>query len=228
MSKVSAVVYLQSHARTSVLQQLANVRRFAFLHHATIVEIFSESEVVEPNKWPTLRQAIAAAHILKAKLVVAELGRLARNPKFLSELASSGLDFAACDNRRANRLDIHILKSIAEEESRQRSRRTRQGLAAARERGVKPWSDKGRRQSLFVRRRNALNAISVVLPRIRSLRNSGFSYQKIANELNTLGEKTIRGNKWTAMGVRLALRTAEANEGALKTAMVSAGASEAH
>jgi hypothetical protein len=50
--------------------------------------------------------------------VVAKLDRLARNVAFTSALMESGVDFVACDNPHANRLTIHILAAVAEDEAR--------------------------------------------------------------------------------------------------------------
>lgn len=75
--------------------------------------------------------------MIGAKLVVAKLDRLARNVAFMSALMESGVDFVCCDNPYANRLTIHILAAVAEDEARRISERTKAALQAAKRHGVK-------------------------------------------------------------------------------------------
>ena len=72
---------------------------------------------------------------LEGTLVIAKLDRLARNVHFVSGLMESGISFTACDNPHANRLTIHILAAVAEDEARRISERTKAALAAYKARG---------------------------------------------------------------------------------------------
>ena len=72
----------------------------------------------------------------RAVLLLAKLDRLARNVAFVSGLMESGVEFVAADMPTVNRLTIHILAAVAEEEARMISARTKAALAAAKARGV--------------------------------------------------------------------------------------------
>ena len=103
-------------------------------------EIIASYQGIETGKRadrPELAKAIAHAKRAKATLVIAKLDRLARNVHFLSGLMESRVDFVCCDNPHANRLTLHILAAVAEDEARRISERTKAALAAFKARGGK-------------------------------------------------------------------------------------------
>ncbi len=117
--------------------QKAAVVSFVRQHDATVLAEYKEIESGKKAKRPKLTEAIGHAKLAKATVVVAKLDRLARNVAFTSALMESGVDFVACDNPHANRLTIHILAAVAEEEGMRISQRTKDALTSARRRGVK-------------------------------------------------------------------------------------------
>src|SRR5687767_2981985 len=117
--------------------QQAAVEAFAKQHGAKIVASYTEVESGKRADRPALAQAIPHAKLAKATLVVAMLDRLARNVAFLSSLMESGCDFVAVDNPHANKLTIHILAAVAQDEAERISERTKAALKAAKRRGVK-------------------------------------------------------------------------------------------
>ena len=70
-------------------------------------------------------------------LLIAKLDRLARTVAFVSGLMEAGVEFVAADMPTVNKLTVHILAAVAEEEARMISARTKAALAAAKARGVK-------------------------------------------------------------------------------------------
>jgi DNA invertase Pin-like site-specific DNA recombinase len=209
--------------------QRATVEGFATSAGATIDASFVEVESGKRSDRPQLAKAIASARRSKARLVIAKLDRLARNVAFLSALMESGVDFVCVDNPTANRLTLHILAAVAEDEARRISERTTAALTAAKARGqllgsARPghWDGredarleglaKGREIARAVRRQKAIDGVADLLPNMQARRQAGASLAIIANELNAAGHKTTRGNDWSAMGVKLVLDRAATNK----------------
>lgn len=167
---------------------------------------------------PKLRQAIELCTRRKARLVIAKLDRLARDVAFTACLAGSGVDFVACDNQNATPLTINILASVAQEEARLISERTKAALRAARARGVtlgsarpghwegreelrRAGGEKGLAKSIEVRVKATEDAYKDVKPMMQALREQGEALCDIARKLNDDGHTTRRGAKWSSTQV---------------------------
>jgi DNA invertase Pin-like site-specific DNA recombinase len=206
--------------------QRTAIAEFAKRTGATIAREFVEVESGRKNERPELAKALAHAKRIGATLVIAKLDRLSRNVAFLAALMDSGIDFTAVDNPNANRLTIHILAAVAEDEARRISERTKAGLAEARRCGRKlgsarPGHWKGREDAraaglasataaaALVNRSKAFDRIADLLPTIVESRKAGKSLAAIAAELNSAGQVTPRGGQWNPIQVSRALsRTA--------------------
>jgi len=158
---------------------------------------------------PKLAAALAHAKRAKATLLIAKLDRLSRNVAFLANLMDSRIDFVACDNPHANRLTVHILSAVAEEEARAISDRTKKALAAAKARGTQLGTNnltregtlRGAAAGLAAIQRAKAEAYRDLAPMIRGLSAAGKSLHQIARDLNEAGEVTRRGGRWNAMQV---------------------------
>lgn len=205
--------------------QEAAVREFAEREGGQIVASYTEVETGKRADRPELAKAIAHCKRARGTLVIAKLDRLARNLHFTSGLMESGVDFIACDCPFANRLTIHILAAVAEDEARRISERTRAALQAAKRRGVKlgsarpgHWNGREDKRQKGIRkaakiaaklnRESARAAYADLLPAMQALRAEGRSLQAIADALNQQGHETRRGRPWNKEQVRLVLQRA--------------------
>jgi DNA invertase Pin-like site-specific DNA recombinase len=178
---------------------------------------YREVESGRHNDRPELAKAIAHARRAHATLLIAKLDRLARNVHFISGLMESKVDFVACDMPTANRLTVHILAAVAEDEARAISERTKTALAAAKARGQQLGTNnltaegtrKGLAAAVVARRANAEAAYRDIAPMIVEMASAGTSFHAIAKRLNELGEVTRRGGQWSAMQVMRVLQAAK-------------------
>ena len=86
---------------------------------------------------PQLRKALEHCRKEGATLIVAKLDRLARNVSFLSRLLENDVEIVFCDFPQANKMVLHILAAISQNEAELIATRTRQALAAKKARGSK-------------------------------------------------------------------------------------------
>ena len=107
----------------------------------------------------------------------------------------SRIEFVCCDNPHANRLTLHILAAVAEDEARRISERTKAALAAYKARGGKLGTsanltpEAGKKGSESTRTK-ARTAYIAVLPKLQEWRLRGLSYRQIAALLNGAGYAT--------------------------------------
>ena len=124
------------------------------------------------------------------------------------------MDFIACDNPHANKLTIHILAAVAEDEAKRISERTRAALAAYRARGgllgaARPdgrrltpeLGVKGRARAREVQRAAVAAAYADLADDLATLRAEGLSLRTIAARLNADGHTTRRGQPWNPVQV---------------------------
>jgi DNA invertase Pin-like site-specific DNA recombinase len=122
----------------------------------------------------------------------------------------SGVEFVAADNPHANKLTIHILVAMAEQEAELISARTKAALAAAKKRGVslggfrgKVPTAKHRVLSTAALGRKADGRAADLAPTIKELQAAGATtLRAIADGLNARRIPTSRGSgEWSAVQV---------------------------
>jgi len=184
--------------------QKQEVKRFTLNCDNCIIAEFTEVETGTKKKHrPQFEQAKAIAKKEGAVLLIAKLDRLARNVHFISGLMESKVKFKALDMPEADNFTIHIFAAMAEREAKLISDRTKAALAARKARGEK-WKGKSNltpeaiAKATEVRKKNAKNNVNNrrATGYICSLRKQGYTYDRIAEHLNSEGFTTSRGKQF--------------------------------
>ncbi len=203
--------------------QAEAIRLYADATGGEVMRVYQEVESGRKDDRPEFDKAKAHARRIKGRLVIGKLDRLSRDVHFIAGLVKSGVDFVACDNPHANKLTIHILAAVAEDEADRVSQRTKAALAAAKARGVllgsarpghwegreearKAGATAGSRRAKAKRDADAMPVYGPALAVAGPMREAGESYQSIADELNGRGLTTVRGLSWSKMQVSRLLK----------------------
>ena len=176
-----------------------------------IIAEYIEVETGKSANRPQLNKALQCCKESNATLIVAKLDRLARNLHFVTSLQVANVDFICCDMPTANRLTIHIISAIAENEALLISQRTKQALAEKKKQGVKlgnPQNNgltenniaKGRSVRIENALSNEHNRKASTL--IGMMRNNGSKWSEIVSQLNQNGFRTRRNCQFDITAVK--------------------------
>jgi DNA invertase Pin-like site-specific DNA recombinase len=194
--------------------QEAAVTDYARAAGGGVLRAYTEVETGKRSDRPELARALADCKRSKAVLIIAKLDRLARNVHFLSGLMEAGVEFVCCDMPSANRLTLHIMAAVAEDEAKRISERTKTALAAYKARGgvlgsARPGAYRltgganaaAARRAGEVSRAHAQAAYADLAPAIATMRIEGLSLRQIAGRLNAEGHTTRQGKAWSGVQV---------------------------
>jgi len=183
---------------------------------SAVVAEFTEVESGRRDDRPALEQALIAARVHRAALVVAKVDRLTRSVGFLSRLLEAGVDVRFADlpalEGPTGRFMLQQMAAVAELEAGLISARTRSALAAAKARGQHlggyrggGFTSKARALSRETLLKSAERRALDLAPILRALRSEGItSPSKIAQALTSRGIPTAKGRAvWSAPAVRL-------------------------
>ncbi|MFL5766077.1 MAG: recombinase family protein [Bacteroidia bacterium] len=163
------------------------------------------------RKRPLLLEAINTAQTHNAILVVKESSRLTRFSLLLEFLLKSNLQFVCADSPNDTPFITKLKTSLAEEELLRISERTKAALAALKARGfVRDNSNHGltkdniqkgieKRIELALQNENNRRATGYIM----SLQKAGYTFQKMADELNNNGFKSSRNKEFYASSVHM-------------------------
>jgi DNA invertase Pin-like site-specific DNA recombinase len=141
-------------------------------------------------------------------LLIAKLDRLSRNVVFLFQIKDSGVDIACCDLPELNTLTLGIFATMAQHERELISKRTKEGLAAAKMKGKIIGRKKGYIRDheitgkiAIAKKAKSLATNEKTAKAIKHFKTKGFSNYAIAKELNQLGFTASRGGKLQAVQI---------------------------
>lgn len=190
--------------------QRAAIDAYCQQHGVTVAREYREVESGKRSDRPKLIAAIAHAKRAGTKLVIGKLDRLARNVHFISGLMESGIDFVACDVPEANRLLLHVMAAVAENEAKAISDRTIAALQQAKARGTalgatnpnsRNLTDEARAAGAKSTQQKAIEAYAKDAPAMVEMRANGSSLAEIAQALNDGGHTTRTGKQWNPVQV---------------------------
>jgi DNA invertase Pin-like site-specific DNA recombinase len=152
------------------------------------------------DRRPVFAEALKRAKKIKAPIVVAKLDRLSRDVAFIATLMARKVEFVTADDPTKSPFMLHIKAAVAEEERRMISQRTREALAAAKERGVVL----GNQQQADANKAAAAARDARLKPILERMWE--LPYRDIAQELTDRGIAAPRGGAWNPMSVMRAMK----------------------
>lgn len=183
---------------------------------SSIVASYTEIETGTAKRVrPELARALAHCRVMGAKLIVANVSRLTRDPDFMATLVAADVEVVFCDLPRVDgpvgRFMLRQMLSVAELEAGMIAERTRKALAAAKARGMRLGGDRGnltadsaqgRIASLKVRREQAARRRADLASILAEIRAAGAgTLRAVARELDARGVPAARGGRWSSSQV---------------------------
>jgi DNA invertase Pin-like site-specific DNA recombinase len=186
-------------AQRKAVQTFAQAEGFEIIAEYTEIETAKGSADALERR-PELRAALKAAKKTRCSVAVAKLDRLSRDVHFISGLMAQRVPFVVTAlGKNVDPFMLHIYAAIAQQEREIISRRTKEALAAAKERGVKL----GRQEIADMQRDAAAARDAILAPVLRE--TIELSAQKAADEIERRGLGKISFRTVMRARVRLGL-----------------------
>lgn len=172
---------------------------------------------------PQLAAALQAAKRLspatrnaRIPIVCSRLDRLSRDVAFISGLMAQRVPFiVATLGTNADPFLLHLYAAIAEQERAIISKRTKEGLAVAKARGVilgNPRLELSRQRGAMATRHAAQRFHAATMIQVRDILGASelasMSLHSIAASLNSRNYRTMRGETWNAASIGKLIRAA--------------------
>jgi len=152
-----------------------------------------------------LEKALRYCKRNRCTLLVGRLDRLSRNVHFISGLMESKVRFIAVEMPNASEFELNIRASLAQEERRMISERTKAAMAIAKRRGVKLGNP---RIHELVRKNQepAQEFARQLRPLLQRMQTAGMSQRRIVEELTFKQTPTRNGGSWSLMQLQRVLK----------------------
>lgn len=219
MSQVIAYIRRSQEKRGqkwSLARQESTIKQFCEVHQLQIVEIFTETESGMKDDRVELKKALNIAENLQIPVIVSSVSRLGRKlSKLASIIENPQLKVICCDvGLTTSFLQLAIHSIFAAEERSKISRRTKEGISAARQKaeaaglkfeiGNPRWSEAHCLPAAWEAKRAVGSATALKYGGLISgFRQLQMSWNSIAKELNNADYPTATGRgRWTHISVK--------------------------
>ena len=207
---MKAIIYTrlskrEAHEQTGLHTQLQDCEQFCAAHGYTVVDRVSEiaSGKLSDSVRVVLGAAIKRCRAEGLTLIVSKLDRLSRDSAFTTALLASGFQFkVAALGANADSFTISIYAALAQAEREAISSRTKRALAKLKADG-KPLGTfaakmplEARQRAQHTNRANAAAFKATLATTINGYVLQGLKHQQIADQLNSIGIKTMLGKSW--------------------------------
>lgn len=207
MSPSPVVVYLRrstnKNQKHSLDAQLASIEQFCKENSFKILKVFRETCSGATTDRPEFQEALRFAQRKKAPIIVKSLDRLGRNAEEVISLFSSEQFIVSDLGLNCDPSIIQSLAIYAQYERETISKRTKEGLKAAKAKGIQlgnPDLKKARVKAVKKTKQQA-DEFALSLHELFAL-NKGLSLSEQAKKLNQWNIPTRQGKQWTAQAIK--------------------------
>lgn len=204
MSSQSVIAYYRrstSKGQThSIARQQNIVQSFCEANDLTIEWLFEETASGKDMEREQLAQALRLSSSTKMPIIVSSLSRLGRNAGAVISLMDKQEIIVADKGMTCSKMVLQILAVVDQNERERISQRTRDGLKAAKEKGVvlgNPHLIRDRELGQVQIQSNANAFAQSLAGLVLPLHKAGSTARQIARDLNIWEVKTRRGGQWT-------------------------------
>lgn len=121
----------------SLEAQKEQIENYCKTYGYELIGFEAEAESGTKADRPLLEEALNICQLADATLIVAKIDRLTRDLHFLTGLQNKGIKFLALDMPEANESMLQIMITFAQMENKLRSKRVKEGMRKAKEKGKK-------------------------------------------------------------------------------------------